>query len=78
MFIGTVKLSAETISRWIMVTLGFAGIDGNVFKPHSTGACSHCWKTYLRGYIVSGILNVAGWSNEKTFVRFHNKDPFKC
>lgn len=44
LFISTVKphnaVSKDTIARWIKVTLGLAGIDGNVFKPHSTRAAA--------------------------------------
>ena len=76
LFISTVKphkaVSKDTISRWIKVTLGLAGIDGNVFKPHSTRAAATS-AAKRKGVIVSDILNVAGWSNEKTFARFYNK-----
>ena len=53
------------------MTLGLAGIDGNVFKPHSTRAAVTS-AAKRKGDIVSDILNVAGWSNEKTFARFYN------
>ena len=76
LFISTVKphkaVSKDTISRWIKVTLGLAGIDGNVFKPHSTRAAATS-AAKRKGVIVADILNVAGWSNEKTFARFYNK-----
>ena len=65
-------VSKDTIARWIKVTLGLAGIDGNVFKPHSTRAAATS-AAKRKGVIVSDILNVAGWSNEKTFARFYNK-----
>ena len=60
-------VSKDTTSRWIKVTLGLAGIGGNVFKPHSTRAAVTSAAAKHKD-----ILNVAGWSNEKTFAQFYN------
>ena len=59
LFISTVKqhnaVSKDTNSRWIKVTLGLAGIDGNVFKPHSTRAAATS-AAKRKGVIVSDSL----------------------
>ena len=34
---------------------------------------SRACRAKRKGVIMSDILNVAGWSNEKTFARFYNK-----
>ena len=76
LFIATVRphgsVSKDTIGRWIKATLKMAGVDVEVFKPHSTraGATSAALR---KGVPVSDILKVAGWSKETTFACFYNK-----
>ena len=76
LFISTVKphscVSKDTIARWIKAALKMAGIDVQVFKPHSTRAAATS-AALRKGVPVRDILKVAGWSKETTFARFYNK-----
>ena len=66
------RASKQTISRWIKTTISQAGIDTNIFKPHSTRAAAV--STAKKADVPIGdILRQAGWSNEQTFNRFYNK-----
>jgi len=64
-------VAKNTISRWIKLTLGKAGIDTNIFKAHSTRAAST--SAVRRDVDVSIILKSAGWSRASTFAKFYNK-----
>ena len=74
LFISTVKphgsVSKDTIARWIKATLKMAGVDVEVFKPHSTRAAATS-AAVRKGVLVSDNLKVAGWSKETTFARFY-------
>ena len=76
LFVSTIKphkpVSKDTIGRWIKLTLQNAGVDVTKFKPHSTRAAATS-AAERQGVKISEILNVAGWSNEKTFARFYNR-----
>ena len=67
--------SKSTISRWIKTTLSEAGVDMNIFTPHSTRAAS----TSKAGTRVplETILKTAAWSGESTFRKFYNKPIHK-
>ena len=53
-----------------------AGIDMNVFKPHSTRAAATSMA--LQSCVpIQDILKQAGWSNQRTFDRFYNKPVFR-
>ena len=65
-------VSRDTISRWMKMVLHEAGIDVNMFKPHSTRAAS-CSKANAKSVPVESIMKAAGWSSENTFRRFYNK-----
>ena len=66
------SVTKSTIARWIKDVLSAAGIDTDVFGPHSirgaasTAAASH-------GVSLEKILSTAGWSNASTFARFYHK-----
>ena len=66
------SVTKSTIARWIKDVLSAAGIDTDVFGPHSirgaasTAAASH-------GVSLENILSTAGWSNASTFARFYHK-----
>ena len=65
-------VSKETISRWIRKTMYEAGIDTDMFKPHSTRSAST--SAAKRDNIpVDQILVSAGWSSCTTFEKFYNK-----
>ena len=65
-------VSRDTISRWLKMVLNEAGIDTNMFRPHSTRAAS-CSKVNAKSVPVMSIMQAAGWSSENTFRRFYNK-----
>ena len=64
-------VSRSTISRWVKTTLQQAGVNMNIFGPHSTRAAS----TSKANSSVSlePILKTAGWSGDSTFRRFYHK-----
>ena len=76
LFIGYVKphkgVSKDTISQWIRTDMTDAGIDINVFKPHSTRSAATS-KVLQSCVPIQDILKLAGWSNQRTFDRFYNK-----
>lgn len=64
--------SVDTISRWIRLVLKMAGIDMNIFTPHSTraAAVSAARKSKIP---ICTILDTAGWSSCKTYAKFYDK-----
>ena len=76
LFISYVKphkgVSKDTISRWISTVMTDAGIDVNVFKPHSTRSAATS-KALQSCVPIQDVLKQAGWSNQRTFDRFYNK-----
>ena len=65
--------SYDTISRWIKDELGMAGINGNVYKPHS------CWsattnKARNNGVSITDILKRRCWKSQNTFTKFYFKE----
>ncbi len=65
-------VSKDTIARWIRVTLNKAGIDTDIYRPHSTRAASTSALDNA-SIPVSDIVNAAGWARRDTFRRFYNK-----
>ena len=74
--ISTIKLhraiSFQTLARWIKTVLQLAGVDTDMFKPHST---RHAASTaaYQASVPLDEILQRAGWNNANTFKRFYYK-----
>nr|CAI5854759.1 unnamed protein product [Callosobruchus analis] len=66
------RVSKNSISRWIKDTLRKAGINTEIFKPHSTrhAATSAALK---KGVQVETILKAAGWTQANTFARFYHR-----
>lgn len=62
----------DTIRRWIMNVMKLAGIDVNLFKPHSTRAASTS-KAKLKMVPMNCILDSGMWTNETTFSKFYDK-----
>ena len=52
--------------------LKLSGIDVTLFKAHSVRSASTS-ALYSRGANLSEILQMANWSNERTFNRFYNR-----
>lgn len=65
--------SKDTISRWVKSVMCLAGIDLDVFTPHSTRSASTS-SVFKTGLSVKTILSAAGWSQSNTFARFYNKE----
>lgn len=66
------KVSRETIRRWIKQVMILAGIDVQIFKPHSTRAASTSAATKADEPI-SEILKVAAWKTDCTSSEYYNK-----
>ena len=70
-------VSKDTISRWLKRVMFEAGIDTNIFKPHSTRAASA--SAAVRDDVpIDEILQSAGWSNCRTFKTFYDKIILSC
>ena len=65
-------VNKETISRWIKSVLKQAGIDSDIFKPHSTRAASTSAAAKLTVPIQS-IMKAAVWKKDCTFRKFYQK-----
>ena len=76
LLISTIKprraIGSQTLARWIKTVLQLAGVDIDMFKPHST---RHAASTaaYQASVPLDEILQRAGWSNANTFKRFYYK-----
>ena len=64
--------STQTISRWVKTTLKLAGVDMEMFTPHSVRAASASNARQMN-IPLKTIMKTAGWSNKCTFTRFYNK-----
>lgn len=64
--------SKSTISNWVRKALVKAGVDMNIFTPHSTRAAATT-KMNKTNVSITTILNTAGWKNDKTFAKYYNK-----
>lgn len=62
----------DTISRWTKKTMEEAGINLDIFKPHSTRAASTS-TAMSRDVPLETILRTAGWQKETTFTKFYSK-----
>ena len=63
---------SKAIGRWLKTVLQLAGVNINIFKPHSTRSAST--SAALRfSTPVDTILKAAGWAKESTFRKFYNK-----
>jgi integrase len=62
----------STISTWIRKGLTSAGVDLNIFTPHSTRAAAVS-KLKKANVSITTIVNTAGWRNTKTFAKFYDK-----
>ncbi|XP_074661124.1 uncharacterized protein LOC141913859 [Tubulanus polymorphus] len=75
-FISYVKphgpISRDTLSRWIRVMLTRAGVDMNIFTPHSTRSAATTAAERNNAPIQS-TLKTAGWSNLSVFRKYYRK-----
>ena len=63
----------DTFRRWITSVMGFAGIDTEVYKPHSTRAASTS-KAKEKHILLENIMAAAMWNNASTFAKFYDKE----
>jgi integrase len=69
-------VSTSTIARWVKTIMQMAGIDTQVFTPHSLRSAST--SAALRAEVpLDSILAAAGWSRESTFRKHYNKPLLK-
>ena len=61
-----------TIANWLKKLLTKAGIDTEIFKPHSIRGASTS-KAMKYGVSVKQILQAANWKSENTFERFYHR-----
>ncbi|XP_064637118.1 uncharacterized protein LOC135493595 [Lineus longissimus] len=76
LFISSIKphgpVAKDTISRWVKEVMKEAGVDTDIFSPHSVrGAATS--KAKLAKVAIATILKTAGWSGERTFAKFYDK-----
>ena len=61
----------STIARWIKLGLKLAGIDINMFTPHSTRGAST--SALVNKVPIDTIIKTAGWTKECTFRKFYRR-----
>ena len=67
-----VAASQETVSRYVKLTMGEAGIDMHCFIAYT---CRHAsTSTAMRRQVsIATIMTTAGWTCETMFRRFYNR-----
>ena len=68
-----IKASRDTIRRWIQQIMIKAGIDINVYKPHSVGSAATSKAKAANASLVE-IMQTAGWSSAATFAKFYDRE----
>ena len=76
LFIGVTNphkpVTTTTLSRWVKVVMKSAGLNVDIFTPHSIRAAST--SAASRGRVpLNTILSTAGWSRERTFRKYYDK-----
>ena len=66
-------VSRETLSRWISIVMGNAGLDMKIFTPHSLRSASTS-NAKRRKVPIQTILQTAGWKKDCTFRKHYDKD----
>lgn len=66
------RASKQSLSRWVKQTLNMAGINTDIFKPHTTRHASTS-AALKQGVPIQSIMNTAGWTQESTFARFYKR-----
>ena len=67
------KASRDTIRRWIQQMMIKAGIDINVYKPHSVRSAATSKAKAANASLVE-IMQTAGWSSAATFAKFYDRE----
>lgn len=76
LFISTIKphapIARDTLGNWIRNVLTKAGVDMQLYSPHSTrGAATS--KAKCKGVSIQTIIKTAGWSSDQTFRKFYDR-----
>ena len=66
------SVSKGTLGKWIKAVLSGAGIDMNMFKPHSTRSAST--SVAASKIPVETVLRTAGWKTDCTFRKFYKRN----
>ena len=56
------SLTSKTLSRWIKVVLTSAGVDSNIWKPHSVRSASATHQTSTQNLDLGQICRLVNWS----------------
>ena len=67
------SVTSSTIGRWIRTVMASAGINCDKYKAHSVRSAASS-KANRCNVPIDSILQVAGWSNAKTFAQFYSKN----
>lgn len=67
------RASRDTIRRWIQQMMVKAGIDINVYKPHSVRSAAAS-KAKANNASLAEIMQTAGWSSAATFAKFYDRE----
>lgn len=65
--------SSDSIRRWVKKCLELAGIDTNIFKPHSVRGASTSFAARMN-VSLDLIMRSAGWQRQSTFSKYYNFD----
>lgn len=65
--------SKDTVARWVREAMRFAGINTDVFKPHSIRSASTS-KAKAKGVPMDVILRHGTWSQSSTFFKFYYRE----
>ena len=64
-------VSKDTLSKWVKFVLHQAGIDMDLFSPHSIRSAS---TSYAKNCLpLDTILKAGGWRSMKTFTQYYDK-----
>ena len=66
-------ISRATYGRWIKEVLTSAGVNTNIFGPHSTRSASTS-AALAAGAPINVILDAASWASDLTFTRFYKRE----
>lgn len=67
------RISRDTIARWLKSMLTSAGVNVNKYKAHSIRSAAAS-NEKQRGVPIKDIMATVGWSSERTFAKFYDKD----
>ena len=67
------RASRDTIRRWIQQMMVKAGVDINVYKPHSVRSAAAS-KAKANNASIAEIMQTAGWSSAAPFAKFYDRE----